>query len=227
MFQRIRARSLDGSRSRLLPVLAVAAVVGSSAACYPGSISDLGETDLVFTLYDTTTSFGGFSTYVMPDSIVRLGDGGEEDVDRTYDADVLAEIASQLDAIGYTRVDETAMDPPDLVILVGVSSSTYEYWIDSGWWGRWGWYPWGPWWPGWGPPYYPRYPVYGGSFQTGSLLVTMLAPDEVSPADPEEEIPVVWAGAVNGVLSRSTEVNLVRLQGLIRQMFVQSPYLGR
>lgn len=227
MLQRIRARSLEASRSRLLPMLAVAAVAGSSAACYPGSISDLGETDLVFTLYDTTANFGSYSTYAMPDSIVRLGAGDEDDIDRTYDAEILDQIASELAALGYTRVTESAMDPPDVVVLVGASSSTYEYWFDSGWWGYWGWYPgWGPWYPGWGPPYYPGYPIYGGSFQTGSLIVTMLAPDEAGPSDPEERIPTVWAGGINGVLSSSAQSTFARLQRLISQMFDQSPYLG-
>jgi len=48
----------------------------------------------------------------MPDSIVRVGAGEEDDIDRTYDAQILAEIASQLNALGYSRIDENNPTPP-------------------------------------------------------------------------------------------------------------------
>ena len=45
-----------------------------------------------------------------------------------------------------------------------------------------------------------------------------------TPAE-EMEIPAIWAGAINGLLQGSDANIFARLEGLIEQAFVQSPYL--
>lgn len=213
---------------RAAQAAAVAALLfGGVWGCYPGEISDIGEADLVITAYDTAYAFSP-GTYAMPDSIVRAGDGDEEDIDRTYDDEILDKVADELAALGYTRVPETSPTPPDVVVTIGVSSETYNWWVPGGgWWGWWGWYPgWGGWYPGWGPGYGPGYPwyppVYGGSYSTGSLFIAMIDPaPSVGP-----ELNGVWGGVVNGLLSSSNENTAARTLDLIEQVFEQSPYLG-
>jgi len=66
--------------------------------------------------------------------------------------------------------------------------------------------------------------VYGGTRSTGTLLITMLDPVEIPSQIPE--IPAIWAGAINGLITGSDASILGRLNGLIAQAFDQSPYLS-
>jgi len=219
-------RRVTGRGTSAAVALAATLSMGAFTACYPGGISDISQADLVITAYDTTYAFAP-GTFALPDSIVRVGDGDEEDIDRTYDQQILDAVAAQFTALGYTRVEPDAIVPPDFVVTVGVSSSTYNWWVPGGgWWGWWGWYPgWGGWYPGWGPGYgpgYPWYPGYGGSYTTGSLFVGMI--DTTPSVGPE--LNAVWGGIINGLLSSSNETTAARVLDLIDQVFEQSPYLG-
>jgi len=203
--------------------MAVLVLGGGVGACYPGEINDVGEADLVVTLYDTTYAFGDVNTYIMPDSIVRIGEGDEDDIDRDYDDEILLSVAAELNALGWTRLPDSPVAQPDVAVTISISSSTFTYWVPGGWWGYWGWYPWYPSW-GWGCCYYPSYPWYGygGSYSTGTLSIVML---DGGPAV-GEEIPAVWAGLMNGLLSSTTSATAARVDQLIEQTFSQSPYLG-
>ena len=69
--------------------------------------------------------------------------------------------------------------------------------------------------PGIHTPYY--------TYQSGSVLMEMV---DVARIDPEvEEIPIIWAGIVNGVLETSETSVKNRLSNGIDQCFDQSPYL--
>jgi hypothetical protein len=216
----------SGTKTRLAGLTAAATLVfGGVAACHPGEISSVDEADLVITAYDTAYAFSP-GTFALPDSIVRAGDGEEDDIDRSYDQEILDAVAAQFEALGYLRVFEESAIPPDVVVFVGASSSTYNWWVPGGWWGGWGWYPgWGAWYPGWGPGYgpgYPWYPGYGGSYSTGTLFIGMIDPSIPSQG---EELIGVWGGAINGLLSSSNQTTATRVLDLIDQVFEQSPYL--
>ena len=212
---------------RVVGGVAVAALTTLGWGCYPGEINDIGEADLVITARDTTFTFAP-GTFFLPDTIIRLSDDAddEDDIDRSFDAAILAQVAGEFEAMGYTRVDEGAATPPDFVVLIGASSSTFNVWYPGGGW--WGWWGWGGWWGGWwgGCCYYPGYPwyppVYAGSYQTGSLFVTMIDPNAIAG----EVIPGHWGGIINGLLSSSNATTAARVTDLIDQMFDQSPYLA-
>ena len=213
-------------KKRIGLAAAAALLVGGAAACYPGSISDIGEADLVLTAYDTAFDFGPLETYFLIDSIIRVGDD-EEEVDTTYDAQILAKVAMEMEALGYTAADSTGGTPPDVVIAVGVNTSTFGWWVP----GYPCWYCWYPGYPGWGPgwgyPGYPGYPWYpgggyGGTYQTGSVAIVMANPQPTAGGDPE----VHWGGVINGLLSSSTANTVARVERLIEQAFEQSPYLS-
>ncbi len=200
--------------SAVAVALAASLLIGAFTACYPGGISNVSDADLVVTAYDTAYAFAP-GTFALPDSIVRAGDGNENDIDRTYDQQILDAVAAQYTARGYTRVFEDAETPPDFVVTVGVSSSTYNWWVPG----------WGPWYPGWGPGYgpgYPWYPGYVASYSTGSLFIGMIdAAPSVGP-----ELNAVWGGVINGLLSSTNATTAARALDLIDQAFEQSPYLG-
>jgi hypothetical protein len=211
--------------------LAIALEVGF-VACHPGTISDVGEADLVVTFVDSTADFASISTFVMPDTIIRIDeDGGSPEADPAVDATVLARIEAHFEALGYTRVRVDG-EEPDVVVLLEAARTELDALVPAGppggWWGWWGYWPgWGPGWgpccygPGWGPGYsWIPFPV-GQS--VGTLTVKMLRPEAVPSSG--GAIPVIWIGLVNGLLEGSTESVLDRVDGLLDQMFEQSPYL--
>jgi Domain of unknown function (DUF4136) len=209
-----------------MPAVIAVALLGGVAACYPGSISNVGEADLVLTFFDSTASFEGITTYAMPDTIIRIdADGDDSAANPEVDDEILDAVAAEFAALGYTRIFEDSPTPPDVVVYLTVNRTDISYWIPGGWWGYWGWYPgWSPWYPGWGPGYGPGYPWapgYVGTQSTGTLLITMLEP---GPAE-GFEIPAIWAGAINGLLQGSDASILSRMRGLIARAFDQSPYL--
>jgi hypothetical protein len=208
------------------------------AACYPGSIDSVSELDVVVTVQDTSVNYAQFLLYAMPDTVVQINDTAEGSVDLSHEHDalIISTVAQRMAQLGYVRV--TIPDPPqalppdstpDLVVLVtsvGVENDYYVYYPGGGYWG---------WWPGWGyyPPYGPGYgwgyPGYwgSGSYEAGTLFMDMIDPNE--PAQPVEppEIPVIWTGALNGVLGGSSASTATRLTDGINRAFDQSPYLGR
>jgi hypothetical protein len=205
-------------------VAATSLLVGGAAACYPGSISDIGEADLVLTAYDTTFDFGPLGSYFLIDSLIRVGDDDEE-VDDSFDDDILAAVASEMEALGYVAADSTSGIAPDVVVAVGANSSTFGWWVPGGCW--YCYYPGYPGWgPGWGYPGYPGYPWYGGggyggTYQTGSLAIVIANAGPVAGED-----GVYWGAVINGLLSSSTANTAARVERLIGQAFDQSPYLA-
>ena len=207
-------------------VAAATLLVGGAAACYPGSINDIGEADLVLTAYDTAVDFSTVgSTFFLIDSVIRVGDP-DEDIDTTYDAAILTKVAEEFERLGYTAVDTTGGEAHDIVVAVGTNSSTFGWWVP----GYPCWYCWYPGYPGWGPgwgyPGYPGYPWYpgggyGGTYQTGSLAIVMANAGPVAGED-----GVYWGGVINGLLSSNNANTAARLGPLIEQAFDQSPYLA-
>lgn len=209
----------------------MAALIAGVIACHPGSISDVGEADLVVTLVDSAADFASIVTYAMPDTIIRVGvEGGSDEADPAVDTMILARIEAHFDVLGYTRVFVDGQEP-DVVVLLEAARTDLDRLVPEtpgGWWSWWGyWTGWGPGWgpccygPGWGPgyawiPFPVRQPV-------GTLSVKMLRPEEVPSSS--GAIPVVWIGLLNGLLDGSPESVLDRLDDLVDQMFEQSPYL--
>jgi len=217
------------AESRVSRLMAMMLLVAGVASCYPGDISSVSEADLVLTFFDSSADFASIGTYAMPDTIIRFdADGGSSAANPVVDAEVLAQIEAEFTALGYTRVVVDGVEP-DVIVLVTATRIDVDFWVGGGWWDYWGYWP--GWSPGWGPccygpgygPGYPWGPVYGGTASIGTLLITMLDHNK-TPAD-EMEIPAIWAGAINGLLQGGDASILARLEGLIEQVFVQSPYL--
>jgi hypothetical protein len=190
-------------------------------SCYPDYGLTTSDYDTVITLFDNNADFNK-PTYAMPDTVVHFveDDTPEDEIDRSKDALILSNIASNMTRLGYERVPiDTTADAPGFVILVGVSVTDnygtiwYPGW---GYWPGWGW--WGGY-PGWGYP--------GGSvtysYTTGTIFMTMLDPDKRTPG--EQRFGAVWLARLNGVLSNSLNTS-ARITQRINDAFNQSPYLG-
>jgi hypothetical protein len=133
-----------------------------------------------------------------------------------------------MEALGYTRLADDSDTAPDVVVLVGVSSSenfiaysSYPYYDYYGWYGGWDyWYGWGGGWYGY-YPYYP-YPQTVENYTTGSLLIDMIDPSSFDAG--EKQVESIWVAGVNGLMEGSQVQR--RVISSINQCFNQSPYLG-
>jgi hypothetical protein len=212
---------------------AVVGLVLAAAGCYPGDgPTNVQDLDVVISVYDQDVNFAGFHTYAMPDSVVYVsGNIGDDIIElpRTNDELILDLVADNMAAAGYLRELDAEQTGADLIMLVGaIGVENTEYWVYQDWWSYWGWYP------GWGYGGYPGYgsgwgwyypPTYVGStsFEQGTLVLTLVDPNAADAGD--DAVPVVWAGAVRGLLNYGGEA--ARLTRTINQLFTQSPYLGR
>jgi hypothetical protein len=179
-------------------------------SCYPDETMYYDDTDLVYTNYTETFDFAGKGTYAMPDKIVKvtgnLAEGQEpEYVSPTYATVILGNIESNMTTLGWTRVEDPA--DADLTLFPAVwTNTTVVYWYDY-----WCWYYY---YCGWGW-YYPSYSTY----TSGTLVMGLAASggDYVEPS-------IVWAAAINGLMSGSYDVT--RVTNALNQAFKQSPYLN-
>ncbi|MGH7674550.1 MAG: DUF4136 domain-containing protein [Gemmatimonadales bacterium] len=199
---------------RLLTAAALAGVVLAAGSCYPGRVTDDTRYDTVSTLFEQGADFGGIRTYSLPDSVIHLVPPGEiDDVPRTYDALILAEVRASLNARGYTDVGDT--DTSDAVVLVGAASS--DWIVYGGWWNYWCW--WDPFYcsGGYYPPYWGAY-----TFTTGSIMILMT--DRRTPGPGAEPSRAIWLAAINGLLGGGSTAALISAN--IDQAFAQSPYVA-
>jgi hypothetical protein len=179
-------------------------------SCYPGEVDSYDDLDLVFTNYTETFDFASKGTYAIPDKIVKITGNlteGEtpEFVQEPYNTQILNKIASNMSALGWTKVEDPAT--ADLVLFPSSWTNTtvyyyYDYWC------------WYYYYCGWGYSY-----PYVSSYTTGTLLMTLVAGGE----DYIEPSPV-WFAAANGVLSGAYDTS--RVLDAIDQAFEQSPYLN-
>ncbi len=194
-------------KTKILLYLSLILALG---ACYPGGADYYSDLDVTYTNYDDEFDFASLRTYAMPDSIVKvegdLAEGEEpEIVKEPYNTQMLTRISSNMEALGWTRIDNP--EEADLVLFPAAWTNTtvyywYDYWC-------WYWYYYCGW--GWG---YPTVSTY----TTGTLVMALIADGE-DYIDPTH----VWTGAVNGLLAGS--YNSTRVNNAIDQAFAQSPYL--
>lgn len=199
------------------------------AACYPGEIDTVAQTDLVVTFHQDGANFQANTTFDIPDSIVDIGvdSGASSSLDHAYDAQIRQKVIDELVALGYTHVDATPSVRPDMVVVISaITVENYAYYTPGyPWYPYWGW--WGGWPAGYGAGsnwYYPWYPVYTTNFTSGTLFLTMIDPD-VPPPNAGDAV-AIWSAALNGMLEGSNTEILARISNNISQAFDQSPYLA-
>ena len=214
---------------RVALLIVVPLLLISLNSCYTDYGLTTQDYDIVATFFDKDTDFQQFQTFTLLDTIVRVNQGGStnQDYDTKYDQQILNRIKTNLEAYGYTSIDENDVDStnkPSVFILVTASSSNNYVYYPGYWWGYWGWYPGWGYYPGYGPGwggYYPGGVAY--SYTSGSIFITMLDADEVDVAN--KTATINWAAAINGILD-DTSVNISqRINEAIDNAFKQSQYL--
>jgi hypothetical protein len=226
-------------RNLLLPLIII---IAGFSSCYPIGDLKVEDLDVAATIYNKTyydgptgsvNKFEGLQTFVVVDTIIHLVQSGTtDDISRKYDAFILEQVRLNMLELGFAEELHPDVNPADVAITVSAMTSTHEVYT---WYPYWGWYwGYGGYYPYTGTNsekivaapsyYYPWFPYNTYySYQSGSLLMEMV---DVARVNPDvEEIPVIWAGIVNGVLETSQSGVKNRLSNGIDQCFVQSPYL--
>ena len=182
-------------------------------ACFPFGPENIEDFDIVGTFYDENVNFSTFKTYAMPDTIVHVDNSGVSTTTGDFDALILSQIAANMGAAGYTRVNKP--DDADMILTLAIAregynlENTYDY----------------------GDYYGPGYDSYGsgGYYNTGSeyqMETGTLLMNLADHKDSDSTKPSMWLGIINGVTEQSFTNTSRRLIELINQAFVQSPYLG-
>jgi len=203
---------------KILKILSLMAIVLLMTQCYPEGPEYYEELDLVYSNYDAGYDFTAEQTYAIPDKIMLVDEdlvnGGEPNfIKEPYATQGLDKIKLNMADNGWTLVSKDK-NPDVLLAPVGVELTTTVYYGYGGYWDWWygGWYGW----------YYP-YPVTT-SYSTGSLIVTMADPNDLSP---DGKMRAVWGFIVNGVLSSSSADFANRVTKGVDQAFKQSPYINK
>jgi hypothetical protein len=204
-------------------------------ACEPGGPEFVEDLDAVIINHDPQFDFAGAATYVLIDSIVHVQDqenpATNVQLPRELDPFILQQVASNLDNLGYTRletIDNT--QPPDLIVQISALATTnqqaFQTYYGNPWWDYWGWYP------GWGAyPFFGRgwFPGFSTitfvNYTTGSVNIEMFNPN--SPDFEAQQVPRVWVAVLRGLLQQSPAALETRIGNGINRAFQQSPYLIR
>ncbi len=204
------------------------AIVGLLYSCYPKGAEYVDELDTYISKYDPQNFRP--DTFAMPDQVIYYKNGElVEDHDHTYDKEILSDFASGLINEGFTPVGDSG--DTSLIVSVEAHELTQAgaiYPPGGGWWDPWypwypggGWYPWYPWYPGGG--YYPWYPSYY-VFQTGTVIFQIGDFDNIKDVNDTTRVPMIYVGAIDGLLQGSDEYILQRVKDGIDQLFKQAPF---
>jgi hypothetical protein len=193
-------------------VIAAFALFLTILGCYPNQPEYLEEYDVVYTNYQPDFNFSNNYTYSLPDGVLKIDDRAVGDnpefIDPLLGNAILTNIRQNLDAQGWQEVNSNA----DVVVLPSAFDTDFLFYYDPGYW-CW-YYPcWGYWYPGYTPGYLSGY-------SSGTVLIQMTYPSGVV----NNEVPVIWIGAFNGLLEGS-DANLVnRINNNLNQAFSHPPF---
>ena len=201
------------------PIFLMMVVAIGFASCLKSPNLDQLSTDFVVsTNFDKAASFSSYKTYYVSDTIVNLGGSGVDTI--LFDANaqqLVNAVKTNMNARGYTYMQNTLLLHPDLVIKIGVVKVTTTVFYPGWWYGYPGWgYP--PYYGGW-YPYYPFSTYY--SYSTGTVIVDTY---DVKNSAANHQFDVVWNCTSFGAVGSSTSTNFTRGVNGINQGYVQSPY---
>jgi hypothetical protein len=212
--------------------------VAGLSACYPvGDDITYEDIDIALTQYDKDyyspgayNYFKDFQTFVVPDTVVHIiEEGVADEIPRTYDKFVIEQVRNNLFKLGYSEESDPEVNPPDIAVTVSVTTSEH---IIYDWYPYWAWfwvfikkgavtfskgaennYPWNPFY-GYGTAY---------TYTSGTVIMEMVDVSKINEST--QEIPVIWAGVINGAVGGPEDGIKNRLSSGIDKCFNQSPYL--
>jgi hypothetical protein len=207
-----------------LAAIAAAAVLASCLESAPDSVV---HGVAVVTQNQPTANFASFSTFSIDPMISVVDQTGSVTNQFTVDGTQLVPtISNNMKQRGFTEVPWTGNPTTtraDLQIKMEAHLGSADLYYP----GYCGWYPYYYCYPGW---------TYAGSYNFGTLVVTMGDAKSAQGAPAAGAIPLVWTAINYGILASyytpgvpgsGTNVNYGRLQEAINRAFAQSPYIQR
>jgi hypothetical protein len=212
------------------------AIYGAAVAiilygCYPGGAEYTSDQDLVATEYNvdyydggSRNEFNDWKTYYMPDTVDFQSNNDEAEMTPEEQRALIEAFETELENRNFRRITDTVgVGAPDFAVNLTVLAveNSGAVWLPP---------PWPPYYPpgwGWGPGwgwYYPGYWV-PYSYNTGTVSAYISDPNNPIDIDGDEVVPVAWRSVLNGLISSSQSNNVSRIDRMIGQAFVQSPYL--
>jgi hypothetical protein len=214
---------LTWARRRALGAVAAVAIT-AIVACYPGEPTNIGELDLVATIYDTAFNYQTNRTFFQFDTVFHLRDTANPadtvSISRQFDQQMINLVRSNMRNLGYIDSTPTQNFQPDVLTSISITASrNYSAYSFYPWWGYPG-YPFPPCClggPGWGWP-----TTVVTSYRVGTVFIDMIDVDQSIATD---TIQVIWNGAINGPFEGSEPVSMERIDRTFNQAFAQSEYL--
>ncbi len=213
---------LSWARGRALGAVAALAIT-VIVACYPGEPTDIGELDLVTTVYDTAFNYQTNRTFFQLDTVLHLRDtanpGDTVSISRQFDQQMINLVRTNMVNLGYIDSTPTQTFQPDVLTSISITASrNYTAYTFYPWWG----YPGFGWpccvgGPGWGWP-----TTVVSSYRVGTIFIDMI---DVDQSITTGTIEVIWDGAINGPFEGSEPVSMERIDRTFNQAFAQSEYL--
>lgn len=203
-------------------------------ACTPEGPDALSDYDTVITQHDPSFNFSNVRTYVLIDSVAQIIDSsdikGNVKIPSNINKLILAQVAAQLNKVGWTPLGATFSDSgqkPDIVVQASAIATRntiiYKNYYGSYWWNYWNWYPgWGYYYPDYSFGYYPHGVSYT-NYTSGTISIDILNPKGASAST--KRVPVVWSGALLGAAYKNNATLQQRITSGIQKAFQQSPYL--
>lgn len=219
------------------------------AGCYPKEDLNYSDLDIAVSHHDVNFNFNALAgkVCVIFDTVAHVVDEDADVPEGKYDDLIIAEVLKNLNTTAFDTVylvkDSSDIIPgrePDMgVTITAWETDFYNYnyypWYDYWYWG-WGW--------GWyyksgslksaqniNYYYYPWYPWGGGyyySYTTGTIVIDIVNASEMERPNSKGdqiELPIIWTGILNGIVSDSKSGAESRISNEIEQVFTQSTYL--
>ena len=213
----VRARVVSGASLRAM--MGVSLILLSGCLGYPDA-DERFDDEIVITRHKEGADFSEYKTFAISSEVIVFEED-DDDIDQDpLDQDLADQLieatVENLKARGYDQVEKT--EDPDLGVTISIVNGKVTGYYGGYWGSYWGYPYWGY--------YYPYYYTY--SYDTATLLTDVVdlknAPPVPAPADPTDELDVLWSGLVYGVLEDNPAANLQDALEGIDQTFKQSLY---
>lgn len=209
------------AHTRFATAVCCMAMAALAAACDSYTIDSPQSFGAVVTVVDSGPALKRASTFVLPDTVVRLSQFGTP-IGPQLAHQLIIQVRAHFRAMGWTELPNVRESHPDALVLIAASTQVQTGIAYSDWFSAWGYLPYwggsvdGSW--AWG------YPVGAVpyAYQSGTVLVAMI--DIGAPRNQvTKTIPLLWAAGLDGLVGDGTTTERVRAG--INQAFIQSPYL--
>ncbi len=208
-------RKLILYKNRLLH-FSILSLIGMLVSCNPQGAEVVEDLDMVGTAFSKNFDFSRVRTYYMPNEVLTIVDSSNQSsnvfLNTAFNQSILRQIATNLNSLGYTRLDTvTATQRPDVFVQVATLATTNTNIYYDQWWDYWGGY-YSPYYPsyGYGPGFSPYPRLYASSYTTGTLIIEMTDPNNANVN--ANRIPSVWMASFQGLLSGSANSFQTRIE---------------